>query len=376
MEETARKVLKLLIDNGFEAYFVGGFVRDKLLGIDSQDIDIATSAKSEDVIKIFNKTILTGIRHGTVTVIENDFHLEVTTFRTDGDYLDNRRPSKVEFVSDIKEDLARRDFTINSFAMDYDGKLIDLYKGKEDLNNKLIRCVGEPKKRLSEDALRILRAIRFVSKLGFDIEENTYNAIVVLKDTLINISAERIKAELNKIFLGNYRNDALKLLGTLKLSVFLDLLAGIIVLKDSKDSLSVHECWATCHYLNKFDLKRWKFSNKDSKHITAISNGVKAIRNITDYDVYLYSQDLLSSNRVFKVIYGEDYKEKIESIYNSLKIKSVKELTISGSDIRNLGFTDRMIGEILRKVEYLVVMSELNNEKSEIINYIRRNYND
>lgn len=195
--------VKFIIDtfynNGFEAFMVGGCVRDSLLNNSPKDYDITTSAKPEDTLSIFEKTIPTGINHGTVTVLINNNSYEVTTYRTDGNYLDNRRPSCVNFVTDIKEDLSRRDFTINALAYNKSLGLIDYFNGINDISKKLIRCVGDSDKRFKEDALRMLRAIRFSCQLNFKIHQSTLNAIIKNTKLINNISKERIRDELCKI---------------------------------------------------------------------------------------------------------------------------------------------------------------------------------
>ncbi|WP_338626988.1 CCA tRNA nucleotidyltransferase [Clostridium baratii] len=208
--------VKYIIDefykNNYEAFMVGGCIRDALLCKTPKDYDIATSAKPEITEKLFEKTIPTGIKHGTITVLIDNEPYEVTTYRTEGEYRDNRRPDEVYFVSDIKEDLSRRDFTINAFAYNSREGLKDFFGGLDDLNNRLIRSVGDANKRFNEDALRMLRAIRFSTQLNFDIEENTLNAIKDNKDLIKNISAERIRDELCKILISNNVRTGLNLL--------------------------------------------------------------------------------------------------------------------------------------------------------------------
>ena len=198
--------------NGYEAYMVGGCVRDSLLGVEPKDYDITTSAKPEETISLFEKTIPTGLKHGTITVIINSTPYEVTTFRTEGTYLDNRRPSSVDFVTDIKEDLSRRDFTINALAYNENTGLIDYFNGVDDIKNKIIRCVGDADKRFKEDALRMLRAIRFSCQLTFDIEEGTLKAIKDNYKLIENISFERIRDEICKILISHNPSRGLELL--------------------------------------------------------------------------------------------------------------------------------------------------------------------
>ncbi len=197
-------IIEQLNNNNFKAYAVGGAVRDGALGKSCDDIDITTSATPEQIIKVFekNKKVLSGLKHGTVGVIVGGKLYEVTTFREDGEYLDNRHPQKVNFVSDIKGDLSRRDFTVNAMAYHPIEGYIDLFGGKNDLDNRIIKCVGNPDKRFKEDGLRILRALRFSSQLGFKIEEQTKRAIFDNKDLLKGISAERILVELKKTLTG------------------------------------------------------------------------------------------------------------------------------------------------------------------------------
>ncbi|MBU3111869.1 CCA tRNA nucleotidyltransferase [Clostridium lacusfryxellense] len=206
-------ILNTLKNSGFEAYVVGGSVRDYKIGTAvPKDYDITTNALPEEVIKLFNKTVPTGLKHGTVTVMISGESYEVTTYRIDGEYLDSRRPSGVTFVLNLKEDLARRDFTINALAFNEQDGLIDYFSGVKDLENKIIRAVGEPNKRFQEDALRMLRAIRFSANLNFDIEEKTMMAIKLNYKLIVNISYERIRDELCKMLISNNTTKALKLL--------------------------------------------------------------------------------------------------------------------------------------------------------------------
>ncbi len=206
-------LLEKLESAGFEAYIVGGCVRDRLLGRTINDYDITTNALPEEIMSVFAelKVAPTGLKHGTVTVIYNDMPFEVTTFRVDGSYSDSRRPDSVRFTSSLEEDLARRDFTVNAMAMDVRGTLHDPFGGQDDLRARLIRAVGDPEKRFREDALRILRAVRFSAVLGFDIEEHTSAAALELRGLLDIISRERCRDELSKMIMGgDFAETALK----------------------------------------------------------------------------------------------------------------------------------------------------------------------
>ena len=198
------RILAELEKHGFEAYMVGGCVRDDIMGRTCHDTDITTNALPEEIIDVFEgyKIIPTGIKHGTVTVLCEGVPFEITTYRIDGRYSDHRRPDSVRFTSDITADLARRDFTVNAIAMDRRGNTVDPFGGRADIENRIIRCVGAPEKRFGEDALRIMRAVRFASQLGFRIDDATAAAVHGMKEQLSGISAERIRDELDKLICG------------------------------------------------------------------------------------------------------------------------------------------------------------------------------
>lgn len=199
-------LLSRLQENGYEAYVVGGAVRDILLAKAPGDYDVATSALPAEVISVFGEKHChpTGLSHGTVTVISEGTPVEVTTFRVDGDYADSRHPENVSFSRSLEEDVKRRDFTINAMALSADGSLLDYYGGMEDLKNRILRTVGDPKARFSEDALRILRALRFAAELGFVIEEKTSAEIFRQKESLLSLSAERIWKEFSRLICGSF----------------------------------------------------------------------------------------------------------------------------------------------------------------------------
>lgn len=217
-----KTAVEILNNAGFEAYAVGGCVRDSLLGKTPNDWDMCTNALPEEICKVFGDfhVIETGLKHGTVTVRIEHNSIEITTFRTDGEYIKHRKPEQVRFVKSLSEDLSRRDFTINSLAFSPTNGIIDLFCGQNDLNHGIIRCVGDPQKRFDEDALRILRALRFSSTLGFGISPETSEAIHKMKDLLLEISSERIREELLKIICGK---DAFRILNEYR-----DIIATII----------------------------------------------------------------------------------------------------------------------------------------------------
>ena len=201
--EPARMIIDRLNEHGYEAYVVGGCVRDMILKREPGDWDITTSARPEQVKALFTRTLDTGIQHGTVTIMVGKEGYEVTTFRVDGDYTDGRHPDTVTFTPSLEEDLKRRDFTINAMAYNHNTGLVDIFGGREDIDRKVIRCVGNPTERFTEDALRILRAIRFSAQLGFEIEDATRQAITEIAPNLIHVSKERIQVELTKLLLSD-----------------------------------------------------------------------------------------------------------------------------------------------------------------------------
>lgn len=204
LPQAVKWILDELRKNGQEAYAVGGCVRDTILGRNPQDWDITTSARPEQIKEIFRKTIDTGIQHGTVTVMIDHVGYEVTTYRIDGEYEDARHPKEVTFTASLLEDLKRRDFTINAMAYNEQDGLVDAFDGIGDLERGVIRCVGEAKERFTEDALRMLRAVRFAAQLGFTVEEKTKSAIMELAPNLKKVSAERIQVELTKLLISNH----------------------------------------------------------------------------------------------------------------------------------------------------------------------------
>ena len=204
LPQAVKWILEELQKNGQEAYAVGGCVRDTILGRNPQDWDITTSARPEQIKEIFRKTIDTGIQHGTVTVMIDHVGFEVTTYRIDGEYEDSRHPKEVTFTANLLEDLKRRDFTINAMAYNEQDGLVDAYDGIGDLDRGIIRCVGDARERFTEDALRMLRAVRFAAQLGFVVEEKTKLAIVELAPNLNKVSAERIQVELTKLLVSDH----------------------------------------------------------------------------------------------------------------------------------------------------------------------------
>lgn len=212
MAEYGRSVLETIRSNGYEAYWVGGCVRDELMGRPIHDMDMTTSARPEFILRMFPRTVPTGMQHGTVTVLEGNYAFEVTTFRTESGYKDHRRPDTVTYVDDITEDLRRRDFTMNAIALGADGLYIDPFEGQKDITTRMVRCVGEASTRFEEDALRMLRCIRFASVFDFRITYRTWRGLLDSREGFQHIAVERIRTELEKIVAGPYPLRGLELL--------------------------------------------------------------------------------------------------------------------------------------------------------------------
>ena len=285
--EEALPILHKFEKAGYEAYFVGGSVRDLLMGNEISDIDIATSATPQEIKTIFSRTVDVGIEHGTVVVLFNGLPYEVTTFRTESAYADFRRPDHVSFVRSLEEDLKRRDFTMNAIAMDKNGNIIDPYGGRKDIADKVIRTVGSAKERFQEDALRMMRAVRFVSQLDFAIEPLTYQALRLYGHLLKKISIERIAVEFEKMLLGKSSQLAMKVLVDTVLYNYLpgfyNKRIGLInyYQKEMNEKITLEERWVLLfYYLSLTEqpetvLRAWKLPVKQIKRIITGLNWLK-----------------------------------------------------------------------------------------------------
>ena len=372
--EKAKEVILKLKGAGYAAYFVGGYVRDKLIKIPSNDIDITTSATPSQVIALFDNVKETGKKYGSVTILKGEFKFEVTTFRSDGVYLDNRHPEKVVYAKDILADLARRDFTINALIMDENAKISDYYDGIKDLENKIIRTINEPSKRFVEDALRMLRAFRFVSKLGFDIEENTLEAITNFKHLIKNISIERVMVELNKIFEGDYRKKAINyMLETHVDSELYGLSNGLKYLAKITKKIAPIEAYIICYILGDVE-DVWRFSNKNKRLITQITG----LHEVTKEDYFnkliVYSNGLnacLLTNKINVLLGYHDQENLIKEINDALPIKDVCDLKFKGQDILWLTPLRKKswIGIIVDDLKYKVINEELPNDYEILKDY-------
>ncbi|SDZ06309.1 tRNA nucleotidyltransferase (CCA-adding enzyme) [Proteiniborus ethanoligenes] len=421
-----------LKSNGFSGYIVGGCVRDILLGKKPSDWDICTDAKPEDMTKIFNKhTIIpTGIKHGTLTLIVNHKSFEITTFRKDKDYIDNRRPGEVEFTNNIYEDLKRRDFTINALAYNEEDGLIDCFHGIQDLNNKLVRSVGNPNERFNEDALRIIRGVRFSAQLQFNIDKDTALAMTNNKSLLNNISKERIREELLKILLTDKPSDGIRELISLGLMDYIipeliesvgfeqknpnhdkDVFNHIMEVLDNIDQDIVLRLAALLHDIGKPQcfsidengkghfyghhkksaemaeaiLERLKFDNK-----TIFIVKLLVTEHMSRYDFlreksikkFINKVGIENLDRLFKLqiadIKGstpphdfskiEFLRAECERVINQKEPMTVKDLAINGYHIMSLGISQgKEIGDILYYLLELVLENPEGNNEENLI---------
>ncbi|MBK5430873.1 CCA tRNA nucleotidyltransferase [Bacillus sp. TH25] len=387
----ASSIIEMLKQHGHEAYFVGGSVRDLIIDRPIGDIDIATSALPEEVMAIFPRHVPVGLEHGTVIVVENGEQYEVTTFRTESEYEDFRRPSSVQFVRSLEEDLKRRDFTMNAIAMTEEGEMVDLFAGKEAIRLKEITTVGDAADRFQEDALRMMRGIRFVSTLGFSLEIKTKQAIETYGHLLEHIAIERITVEFEKLLTGTYCVNGLQELVETKLFSHLPYLqmSEERLLKATQykwDSFETDvEAWAFFLYCIGEEhpsvfLRQWKFSNKKIKDIVAVLLAIRS-RKEKEWDtILLYKTGIRiaeMAERVYEAIiesYNSASVKQVQSLFHALPIKNRQEMNVTGNDL--LSWADKKPGpwvaEMLQNIEEAIVQGDLVNKKEDIREWLQR----
>lgn len=423
--------LKLLENSGFTAYAVGGCVRDSVMGRIPNDWDMTTSSTPEETMKVFKnyRVIPTGIKHGTVTVIIDSNPIEITTMRVDGDYRDNRHPDSVSFTSDIVKDLARRDFTVNAMAYNHSAGLVDPFNGTQDIKEGIIRCVGNPDKRFNEDALRILRALRFASVLGFRIDSKTKESISENLHLIGNVANERIRVELLKLLLGVGVEEIL----TDYKEVFFSIIPELqeIDMLEQNNRYHIYDVWthtikvvagvrntpilrmaALLHDIGKADclkkdadgithfkghaqkgaeiaeaiLRRLKFSNKETEEIKTLillhddypdGDIHKVIKYCSEYsfDILRDALELMRGDASGKspevypeLIQSYDTAEKqINEIEASGLCLRIADLEINGDDLRVLGFVGKEIGIVLHTLLEMVIDEKIINKKDILL---------
>lgn len=357
MLDNAIKILNIIEDNGYEAYIVGGYVRDKILGIESFDIDITTNAKPDDLLKLFDNINILN-EYGTSVLLYNDYKYEITTYRKDLSYDDFRRPKIVEYVDTLYEDLLRRDFTINTLCMDKNQNIVDLLGAMDDINNRVIKCVGNPQNKLKEDSLRILRAIRFASVLNFNIESNLLSELRNNSDLLTYLSYDRKKEELNKIFKSHNLNYGIYLIKELGLDKKLEIEAKNRVIYTD----NVLGVWSQIDFSSEYN-----FSNEDKR----IINGIRYLidkRNIDIIDVYKLDKEIINISSQILNIDSND-------LYSNLVIEKRKDINITYEEIiSKFDVSDNQINDIYVDLEKEILYNNVINEKKEIFNYLETKY--
>lgn len=373
--EIALRVIETIERAGYEAYIVGGAVRDYLLNKEVNDVDIATSALPEEVKEIFSSTVDVGIEHGTILVLDEGQPIEVTTYRTEGTYTDYRRPDEVSFVTNVEEDLKRRDFTMNAMAMSKDGELLDLFGGKEDVENRVIRAVGNPNTRFREDALRMLRAIRFSAQLGFTIEEQTMEAIRQDSDLIEFIAKERIHAEFSKLWVSDNVYIGIQSLCESDLATYLK---GDfeLHLESWKPFLAEQSQigWAYLCLLNRKDyqgiINDYKLSNKEKNFIKSVFYAYDTLlKHWTEIDYFSNPIVVLEAAYTFAQWQNKNVpfsKEHIALVKDNLPIQTLHELAINGNHLMEWTEAKRggpWVKEALDNALLVVLSGEVKNEE-------------
>ncbi len=433
LNKSIKYILKNINNHGYEAYVVGGAVRNYLLGKDIADFDVTTNALPDYIEKLFEKTIPTGKKFGTITVLHDNNSYEITTFRSDGVYSDGRRPDSVSFSKELKEDLKRRDFTINAMCMDYDENIIDYFGGKEDLKNGIIKCIGNPDERFNEDALRMIRAVRFMTQLRFTIDEETRLSIIKNSHFIKAISIERIHDELNKILLSEKPSRGIRMLVNTGLMDYIipeylstvgfnqhnpyhdkDVFEHVMEVLDNIEpklnlrlaaffhDISKPECFTQDengrghfygHHIKsatvtKEIMRRLKYSYdliEDVsiliryhylKEIDVKDKGVKRFINNVRIDrlddmFALNIADIKGKSSTANFDKVEALRKKCNEILNNKEPLNRKDLDIDGNDLENLGIKKgKLYGELLDKALELVLEFPEKNNKEELTEYI------
>ena len=366
MLEVALKLLKEITSHSYQAYIVGGFVRDYLLGIESNDIDITTNATPKQIKEIFEDSCLPNEDYGSVTVVMKGVIFEITTFRREIEYVNNRRPLEIQYIDDLYEDLLRRDFVINTLCMDENGKILDYLGGQDDLNKRIIRTIGDANNKFLEDSLRILRAVRFATILDFQLDDEIVKAIQNTKYLLYHLSYYRKKEELDKIFTSPNCHKGIQLL----LDLGLDKELEIPNLRKVLDSgaVSLIGIWTILDVEDKYAFQ------KNEKELIHKVRDVLALCHTDPYVLYRYG---LYVNSVAGEIKKEDIKTITEA-YNHLAIKSRRDIMIDANTIMELlnRKPGKYINTIYGELEKEVLYQRISNDRDSLSNYIIKHYRE
>lgn len=363
MKEKALEVLQIFDEKGYDAYIVGGFVRDTLLNRKTNDIDICTSATPKEILSIFDDVIVSDMQYGSVIIVYKGCKFDVTTYRREIKYEGNRKPIKIKYIKSIKRDLLRRDFTINTLCMNKKGIVLDILGVKKDLDNHILKCVGSPRHKFKEDSLRILRCVRFATILDFDIEPRTKRYLEKYSYLLKELSINRKKEELDKIFSSPNRAKGIKLLIDLSLINSLDInkLTNITLCDD------LTGIWCQLEVDNIYP-----FTKVEKQQMESLRELLK-YDELDNYLLYKYGPYLYT-------IYGEIKgisKRKINTKYQNLPITSRKDIFINGNEIAKIlnKQPDKYIKDIMDDIEKNILYNKLNNEYEDIKKYILDKYN-
>ena len=360
IEEKALKILNILSEHKHESYIVGGYLRDKLIGRKSNDIDICTSATPKEIMEIFPNT--SSPNYGSINIIYKNTNFDITTFRRDIKYQDNRLPVKIKYIKSIKKDLLRRDFTINTICMDKDGNILDYLEAKPDLEKRIIKTVGNPRYRLKEDSLRILRAIRFATILDFDIDAKTSHYLTEYAYLLKKLSYQRKKQELDKIFTSPEKEKGIKLLVDLKI-------AGHLQIPNLKDITPCDDLIGIWAQANVDDI--YPFTKVEK-------NQMKQIRELLTLDIdnpyNLYKYGLYTATVAYQI--KQKSISSLNKLYNNLPIHSTKDIALRASDIAHLlnQAPGNYLKEIMNDLEKQILYNKLPNEKEKLEKYIIETY--
>ncbi|RIP34308.1 CCA tRNA nucleotidyltransferase [Staphylococcus gallinarum] len=391
--ETAQPILNNLITHDYQAYFVGGSVRDYLMHKDIHDIDITTSATPDEIEAIFDKTIPIGREHGTINVVYKQEQYEITTFRAEGEYDDHRRPNAVYFVRSLYEDVKRRDFTMNAIAMDKNYQILDYFNGQQDIKDKIIRTVGNADERFNEDALRIIRGLRFQSQLGFTLEESTYNGMKTHIASIEHLSIERIIVELKKLFAGKYVAQSYKNLMALQAFDYITFFKQFDFTKFRVNTAVEFSLLLAALKVQQptveIPLSKLKISNQEKKEIAKYMQLLQTLPNITSkndlkYFVYdfgksditkvLNQSELLHNNHIIDLQPLIINTTTINEIYSQLPITSRKQLAINGNDLLTTlnQSGGAWLKPLLRDIECAIIRGEITNQKNEILEWVKK----
>lgn len=362
MKQKALEVLNILSDRGYESYLVGGYVRDLILNRKTNDIDICTSATPKEIVEIFDDVIISDMQYGSVIIVYKGCKFDTTTFRKDIKYEDNRKPIKIKYIKNIKKDLIRRDFTINTFCIDKNGNIIDMLNVKNDIDNKLLKTVGNPKYRIKEDSLRILRGIRFATMLELNIDDKTKYYLSKYGYLLKGLSINRKKEELDKIFSSKNKEYGRKLLLDLSLTNALDI-EKLATINLCDDLIGI---WCQ---LEVDDI--YPFTRIEKEQMLKLRSLLK-YNELDNYLLYKYGLYLCT---VYADIKGIS-RRKINAKYNSLPIYTRSDIEISGKDILDIinKKPGKYIKDIMDDIEINILYNKLNNNHEEIIKYIKEKY--